>query len=265
MELLLEGKGITWQIFLQNILYSYEDVRVKRLDIALDELYKGYGHEDEQIQISKLIDKLYSKEIVLDTIKKWNITGGGSFTDNEDMEANHGLSIYFGSRQSQLYFNFYEKRYEIARMENISLDESLEIFGIWNRYELRFSDQKAQGVVEEYINGVDLGEIARGIVNKEIQVYDGLTRFGAYKPDEKWQRLFGGVEPLKLSTNPQPYSIERTIRWLTYQVANSLALVTEADKILQTEYMKMIQNSGEITDRGKAMLRLLKTNKHYEH
>ena len=265
LELLLEDKGITWQIFLQNILYSYEDVRVKRLDIALDELYKGYGHEDEQIQISKLIDKLYSKEIVLDTIKKWNITGGGSFTDNEDMEANHGLSIYFGSRQSQLYFNFYEKRYEIARMENISLDESLEIFGIWNRYELRFSDQKAQGVVEEYINGVDLGEIARGIVNKEIQVYDGLTRFGAYKPDEKWQRLFGGVEPLKLSTNPQPYSIERTIRWLTYQVANSLALVTEADKILQTEYMKMIQNSGEITDRGKAMLRLLKTNKHYEH
>ena len=76
---------------------------------------------------------------------------------------------------------------------------------------------------------------------------------------------FGGVEPLKLSTSPQPYSIERTIRWLTYQVANSLALVSEADKIMQTEYMKMIQNSGEITDRGEAILRLLKTNKHYEH
>ena len=181
------------------------------------------------------------------------------------MEANHGPSLYFGSRQSQLYFNFYEKRYEIARMESISLEESLEIFGIWNRYELRFSDQKAQGVVEEYINGVDLGEIARGIVNKEIQIYDGVTRFGAYKPDEKWQRLFGGVEPLKLSTSPQPYSIERTIRWLTYQVANSLALVSEADKIMRTEYMKMIQNSGEITDRGETILRLLKTNKHYEH
>ena len=199
MELLLEHKGISWQTFLQNILYGYEDVRVKRLDIALDELYKGYGHEEEHIQIPKLIDKLYAKEIVLDTIRKWNITGGGSFTDNDD------------------------------------------------------------------INGVDLGEIARGIVNKEIQVYDGITRFGAYKPDEKWQELFGGVEPLKLSTSPQPYSIERTIRWLTYQVANSLALVSEADKIMQTEYMKMIQNSGEITDRGEAILRLLKTNKHYEH
>ena len=49
--------------------------------------------------------------------------------------------------------------------------------------------------MEEYINGVDLGEIARGIVNKEIQVYDGVTRFGAYKPDEKWQSLFGGSNP----------------------------------------------------------------------
>ena len=107
MELLLEHKGISWQTFLQNILYAYEDVRVKRLDIALDELYKGYGHEDEHIQIPKLIDKLYAKEIVLDTIRKWNITGGGSFTDNDGMEANHGLSLYFGSRQSQLYFNFY--------------------------------------------------------------------------------------------------------------------------------------------------------------
>ena len=53
-------------------------------------------------------------------------------------------------------------------MENLPLDESLEIFGIWNRYELRFSDQGSR--VVEYIPGVDLGEIARGIINKEIQV-----------------------------------------------------------------------------------------------
>ena len=265
LEVLLEYKGITWQAFLQNLLYSFEDCRIKRLDIALDELYKGFGKEDQQIHIPKLIEKLYAKEIVLNTFRKWNITGGGSFIDNEDMEANHGLYIYFGSRQSQLYFNFYEKRYELARQENISLEESLEIFGIWNRYELRFSDQKAQGAIEEYINGVDFGEISRGVINHEMQVYDGVNQFGAYKPDEKWQRLFGGVEPLKLSTNPHPYSIERTIRWLTYQVANSLALVTEADRILQTEYMKIIQNSGEITDCGEAMLRLLNTNKQYEY
>ena len=80
--------------------------------------------------------------------------------------------------------------------------KSLEIFGIWNHYELRFFRPESPRRCQGYINGVDLGEIARGIVNKEIQVYDGVTRFGAYKPDEKWQELFGGVEPLKLSTSP---------------------------------------------------------------
>ena len=264
MEVLLEHKGVTWQTFFQNLLYAYEDCRIKRLDIALDELYKGFGRENEQIHLPELIERLYAKEIILKSLKKWNVTGGGSFTNNEDMDANHGLSIYFGSRQSQLYFNFYEKRYELAQQENISLEESLEIFGIWNRYEIRFSDQKAHGTIEEYVNGVDLGEIARGVVNKEIQVYNGFNQFGAYKPDEKWQKLFGGVEPLKLSTSPQPYSFERTIRWLTHQVSNSLALVNEADKIMQTEYMKMIQNSGEITDRGNAMLNLIKANKQYK-
>ena len=146
MELLLEHKGISWQTFLQTILYAYQDVRVKRLDIALDELYKGYGHEEEHVQIPKLIDKLYAKEIVLDTIRKWNITGGGSFTDNEDMEANHGLSLYFGSRQSQLYFNFYEKRYEIARMENISLEESLEILVSGTATNYAFQTRKPKGL-----------------------------------------------------------------------------------------------------------------------
>ena len=187
----------------------------------LDELYKGYGHEDEHIQIPKLIDKLYAKEIVLDTIRKWNITGGGSFTDNEDMEANHGLSLYFGSRQSQLYFNFYEKRYEIARMENISLEESLEILVSGTATNYAFQTRKPKALWRN-TSTVWTSEKSQEVSwIKEIQVYDGVTRFGAYKPDEKWQGLFGGVEPLKLSTSPQPYSIERTIRWLTYQVANS--------------------------------------------
>ena len=123
-------------------------------------------------------------------------------------------------------------------------------------YELDRTQRNPDG---SYVQ-VNTGEI-RGVVNQELQVYDGLNRFGAFKPDPKWQRLFGGVEPLKLTTSPQPYSLERTIRWLMYQVSNSLALVEEADKILQTEYMKIIQNQGEITDRGKIMLKDL-TNNH---
>ncbi|WP_199911276.1 hypothetical protein, partial [Mycobacterium tuberculosis] len=55
MEVILEHKGITWQVFLQQILYSYQDLRVTRLNIALDELYKGYGRADQQILIPDLV------------------------------------------------------------------------------------------------------------------------------------------------------------------------------------------------------------------
>lgn len=261
LEFLLDAREKSWFDFLQHLYYAFEDMRIKRLDIAMDELYKGYGNENQQFHLTTLVERLYKEEVQFDSLKTWNMVGGGNLKHIEDEESNNGLSLYFGSRQSQLYFNFYEKRYEIAKNERISLEESLEIFGIWNRYELRFSDQKAHKAVEEFIDGVDLAEIARGVINKEMQVYDGTNQFGAFVPDSKWQELFGGVDPLKLTLDPKPYSIERTINWLMYQVSNSLALVTEADKILETEYMKMILNSGEITERGEQMLSLLELSK----
>lgn len=125
---------------------------------------------------------------------------------------------------------------------------------------MRFAQEKAQSAVEEHINGVDLAEIARGIITNEMTVYDGTNRYGQFKLDAKWQKLFGGTEPLKLSMQPQPYTINRTIRWLMYQVSNSLKLVEEADKIMSTDYLKMIQENGEINDRAKAILDDLKAN-----
>ena len=59
--------------------------------------------------------------------------------------------------------------------------------------------EKRQSVVDEFLGGVDIAEIARGILTNEIAVYDGTNQYGAYKPDQKWQLLFGGTEPLILT------------------------------------------------------------------
>ena len=128
------------------------------------------------------------------------------------------------------------------------------VYDEWNRYEIRLAQKKANAVVQEYLQGIDLGEIARGLINANFDVYDGLNEWGAYLADKKWQNLFGGSLPLVLSTKPEPYSIEKTIKWLSQQVAPSLALVSEYDKITQEDYLAMILNSGEITERGQQML-----------
>lgn len=257
MELILERDGITWAELLQKMVYERQDMQIRRLDIAMDELYRGIGNEDEQINLSDLIVKLYSKELYYEKMRSWNSVDGGRLDGSE----NQGLSIYFGSRQSSMYFNFYEKRYELARKEKISVSESLGVFGVWNRYEIRLSDEKSQAVVEEFVNGVDLAEIARGLINSRLEVFSGTNAYGAYLPDEKWQRLFGGVEPLKLSIKPEPYNIEDTVKWLVYQVSDSLALIDEADKILNTAYIKMIMQSGEITEKSRKILDSLISSK----
>ncbi|MEI4334231.1 replication initiation factor domain-containing protein [Streptococcus suis] len=261
MELIMEREGITWCEFFQKMLFERKDMRVRRLDIAMDELYQGIDKEHEQVNLSDLIRKLYSKELYYEKMKTWNAVDGGKL----DGSANQGLSLYFGSRQSNMYFNFYEKRYELARREGMTVSESLGVFGVWNRYEIRLAREKAEAVVEEFTGGVDLAEIARGLINSRLEVFDGTNEYGGYVPDEKWQKLFGGVEPLTLSVRPEPYDIESTVKWLIYQVSNSLLLVDEADKILNTQYLQMILNAGELTDKAKATLEALAySNRDYQ-
>ncbi len=259
-ELLLERAGKTWMEALQKMATERKDMSVTRIDIAMDEMWLGYGHEDEQLDLFTLVEKRRTNEMMFDRIEGFNHIGGGSYSTDKNGNVTYtdnGLSIYCGSRQSTMFFNFYEKRYELAKKERMTVDEALAVFEVWNRYELRFSDTKAQAVVSEFIAGVDIAEVARGILAKEIQVYHGTNAYGAYLHYDKWQRLFGGVEPLKLSTQPEEYNILRTVKWLIHQVSNSIALISEADKKMATSYLKMIIESGEIGDKEKKILEQL--------
>ena len=207
-----------------------------------------------------MINKVYKKYVTFARLKVWNHIGGGNLNATSSEEEQQGISLYFGSRKSNMFFNFYEKRYEFAQKEGISVEEALEIFGVWNRYEIRLSQAKAQLLVEHFVDGQDLGNLARGLINQEMMVYEGIGKYGAYLPDKKWQAMFGSAEPLKLTVKPEPYSIDRTVRWLLYQVSNSLAYVEEADKIMNTEYLKMIQNTGKPTEKMEHELKFLKEN-----
>lgn len=261
MELILENQNLTWYDLLLK-MSERSDMQVTRLDIALDEMYQGHDKESDHIQLSDIMSKVYKKEVVCKSIRTWNHVGGGLLKENDGDR--QGISLYFGSRQSNLYFNFYEKRYEIAKREGIDVWEALEVFGIWNRFELRFSQSKAQSVIEEFLSGIDITEVARSVLNYEIAVYDGTNKYGAYKPDQKWQLLFGGAEPLKLTVKAEPYNINRTVKWLVNQVADTYAMVDEIDKLMNTEYLEMFRNSGKINDRGEQIIKDLKNTHRLE-
>ena len=261
MELIFENERITWLDFFQELKIAYgEDMRVTRLDLAIDELYQGYEKETEQFLLSDMITKYYHKELDFNSMRTWNYIGGGSlnFEDEQEIEENRqGISLYFGSRQSEMYFNFYEKRYEIAKKEGISVSDSVRLFRIWNRYEVRFSQGKARAFVSEVLAGSEIAELTRSIFQGAIQIYDGTDEQGFRKYDSKWQQLFGNHEAVRLTVSPEPYSVERTIRWLVERVSNSLLFVSEIDRMFMQENMKKIMASGELTPRQRKELEFL--------
>ena len=260
LEMYLESKNITWIDFIKRFQKRYGDnFSVTRIDIAVDEM--AMDDTKDNFDLSTLVTRYYSQEIVSPYLKSFSFVGGGGFDFENPLETENrqGLSIYLGSRQSEMYFNFYEKRYEIAKKEGISVLDSVRLFRIWNRYEVRFSQGKARAFISEVLSGADIAELTRSIFQGAIQIYDGADEHGFRKYDCKWQRLFGNNEAIRLSVRPEPYSVERTIRWLVERVSNSLVYVSEIDRLFMQENMKKIMESGEITPRQRKELELLQS------
>ena len=260
LELYLESENITWIDFIKRLKQKYgENFSVTRIDIAVDEM--AMEDTKENFDLSSLITRYYNQDIVSPYLKNFSFVGGGGFDFENPLETENrqGLSIYLGSRQSEMYFNFYEKRYEIAKKEGISVSDSVRLFGIWNRYEVRFSQGKARSFISEILTGADIAELTRSIFQGAIQIYDGTDEHGFRKFDSKWQRLFGNNEAVRLSVSPEPYTVEKTIRWLVERVSNSLVYVSEIDRLFMQENMKKIMESGEITPRQRKQLDFLQS------
>ena len=260
LEVYLENENITWIDFIEKIQKRYgNDFSVTRIDIAVDEMVQEDSKDN--FDLSSIVTRYYNQEIVSPCLRNFSFVGGGGFDFENPLEIENrqGLSIYLGSRQSEMYFNFYEKRYEIAKKEGISVSDSVRLFGIWNRYEVRFSQGKARSFITEVLEGAEIAELTRSIFQGAIQIYDGTDEHGFRMYDSKWQSLFGNDEAIRLSVSPEPYSVERTIRWLVERVSNSLVYVSEIDRLFMQENMKKIMSSGEITPRQRKELEFLQS------
>ena len=63
------------------------------------------------------------------------------------------------------------------------------------------------------------------------------------------------VNELKLTTKPEPYSFQRTLNWLSHQVAPTLKVAIKLDEINQTQVVKDILDHAKLTDRHKQILK----------
>lgn len=72
----------------------------------------------------------------------------------------------------------------------------------------------------------------------------------------EWQRFLdlGVNRKISLTTKPEPYTFDKTLRWLSHQVAPTWKLATEIDEINQTSVMKDMLAQTELTKRHQKIL-----------
>ena len=62
-------------------------------------------------------------------------------------------------------------------------------------------------------------------------------------------------QSLKLTTKPEPYTLDRTLRWVQRQVAPTLKMLKRIDYGNGTEYLKIIEQQAKLTEKHRMIIK----------
>lgn len=66
-----------------------------------------------------------------------------------------------------------------------------------------------------------------------------------WKLNDRWAWFIGKDRPpIKLTTDPEPYTLERTLGWISRQVAPTLKMLKKIDAGNSTSYLKEIEDNS---------------------
>lgn len=226
------------------------DTKITRIDIALDELIV---EGEENFDLYNLKEKM-EQGLVDTTFKNFDFNGGFAYEGGKMV--NKGLSLYFGSRQSPLYFNFYQKDYELARKEKMSVEDTRLKHEIKNRYEIRLADEKAFLFIEYFLSsGESLDWLVKEIINASLTVYEIENDLKVFC--QSWYNVIDKMEGLKLSVKGEKPSIEKTLRWLTNYLAPSLKMIKLIDNYMGTNELMERIDLAELKEKHEEMIEMV--------
>ncbi|MBS7576965.1 MULTISPECIES: replication initiation factor domain-containing protein [unclassified Enterococcus] len=221
----LESKGSSLHDFLSKVWnpswyrgYGYYDrIHSTRLDLAIDEMVDEVNgnyelHDLKCKREAGLVDtkfKIYHEQ------------------EKKFQEERKGLTLCFGSRGngSPLFLRFYEKRYELANKYNMTVEEIVSEYKVWNRFELEIGKELNEAIFQEYIGGKSLDEIAINLLLSRIDVYEEYVDEKGVKRKQycsDFYNVFGNWKKVKFGSEIEEKTLEKTIRWIETQVAASL-------------------------------------------
>src|SRR5699024_4997560 len=170
--------------------------------------------------------------------------------EKRDMEN----TLYIGSLKSDVYFCTYEKDYE----QYVKHGTSLEDTEVKNRFEIRLKNDRAYHAIVDLMTYEDAGRTAFSIINRYIRFVDKdeEKRRSSWKMNKEWQRLIdlGTDRKISVTTKPEPYTFEKSVRWLARQVAPTWKLATKIDELNKTSVIEDMLEQVELSDRHQKIL-----------
>ena len=235
----------SWYDFLMDALV--EGGVMKRLDLAIND-------RAGILDIPDLTAKCNREECVSLFRSFKSYASGELVKHNEQDKAGMGHTLYIGSLKSEVYFCCYEKNYEQYAKLGIPIEEA----PIKNRFEIRLKDERAYYAVRELLTHYDAEQTAFSIINHYIRFVDREPekRKTDWKLNDRWAWFIGKDRPpIKLTTDPEPYTLERTLGWINRQVAPTLKMLKKIDAGNGTTYLKEIEDNAKLTEKHLQIIR----------
>lgn len=215
----------TWFDFLERVCRY--NVNFPRIDLAIDDR-KTYLDIEKLIRLTK--DGMLSSQLR-------SVSENSSGELSEETMIHKGNTLYLGSSRSDFRLVFYEKGYEQAEKFGKELDTN------WNRYELRFRQERANMAVKELISHRDVAQVALQVLNEKVRFLQKpqnsvATRKRLYPTYPPWEEFMQNVSKIKLHTDLLPLDnyIQKNRKWLIANVAPSVKMQLIWDKMNNNEY-----------------------------
>ena len=212
-------------------------VNFPRIDLAIDD-HKPYLNIPELIRLTK-------QGLISSQLRNYSENASGELS--ESIPVHKGNTLYLGSSNSDFRIVFYEKGYEQAEKFGKELDPN------WNRYELRFRQERANIVVQELIARRDVAEIAMSVLNGKIRFLEqpenkSTSRKRLYPTYPPWELFMQDIEKIKLTIQPQKKTLNSIWNWLESSVAPSLKLFSEIGELDNCDYIQVLIEQAKMND-----------------
>ena len=247
MECYLLAQERSWYDFMLDCMTA--GGVMKRLDLAIND-------RAGILDIPKLKEKYKAGECV--SYFRMQKDYSGTEKCGSDLPKNTGETLYLGSTSSELYMCAYQKNYE----QYVKNGTEIEDTEIKNRFEIRMKNERAYYAVVDLLTYRDAERTAFSIINHYVRFVDREDDKpkNQWKTNDDWAWFVGeNREPIRLTTKPEPYTLQKALHWLQRQVAPTIKMVQALDRENHTTILKDMIEQAELKDKHKHLLQLEKS------